>query len=44
MAVQRRTNMYQDVITKIEQSMLPLLNNEQMEALRKALEFHLHEW
>jgi len=35
--------MYQQIITKIEQSMLPILNNEQMEALRKTLEHHLHE-
>lgn len=36
--------MYQQIITKIEQSMLPYLNNEQMEALRDVLEYHLHDW
>ena len=36
--------MYQQIITKIEQSMLPHLNNEQMDALRNALEYHLHDW
>ena len=43
MTVQRRFNMYQQIITKIEQSMLPHLNNEQMEALRSSLEFHLRD-
>lgn len=41
MAVQRRFNMYQQIITKIEQSMLPYLNNEQMEILKHSLEIHL---
>ncbi len=36
--------MYHQIITKIEQSMLPHLNNEQMDALRSALEYHLHDW
>ena len=36
--------MYHQIITKIEQDMLPYLNNEQMDALRGALEYHLHDW
>ena len=36
--------MYHQIITKIEQDMLPYLNNEQMDALRNALEYHLHDW
>lgn len=36
--------MYHQIIIKIEQSMLPYLNNEQMDALRGALEYHLHDW
>jgi site-specific recombinase XerD len=36
--------MYHQIITKIEQDMLPYLNNEQMAALRGALEYHLHDW
>lgn len=36
--------MYHQIITKIEQDMLPYLNNEQMDALRSALEYHLHDW
>ena len=36
--------MYHQIITKIEQTMLPHLNNEQMDALRSALEYHLHDW
>jgi site-specific recombinase XerD len=36
--------MYHQIITKIEQDMLPYLNNEQMNALRGALEYHLHDW
>ena len=36
--------MYHQIITKIEQDMLPYLNNEQMDALRGVLEYHLHDW
>ena len=36
--------MYHQIITKIEQTMLPHLNNEQMDALRSALEYHLRDW
>ena len=36
--------MYQEIITKIEQSMLPYLNNEQLEALHDVLTYHLHDW
>ena len=36
--------MYHQIITKIEQDMLPYLNNEQIDALRSALEHHLHDW
>ena len=36
--------MYHQIITKIEQDMLPYLNNEQMDALRGALEYHLRDW
>ena len=36
--------MYHQIITKIEQDMLPYLNNEQMDALRSALEYHLRDW
>ena len=35
--------MYQQIIMQIEQSMLPLLNNEQLEALHNTLEYHLHD-
>lgn len=36
--------MYHQIITKIEQSMLPHLNNEQLELLREVLKHHLHDW
>lgn len=36
--------MYQEIITKIEQSMLHYLNNEQLEALHDVLTYHLHDW
>ena len=36
--------MYHQIINNIEQAMLPHLNNEQMEALRNALELHLRDW
>ena len=35
--------MYQQIIMQIEQSMLPYLNNEQLEALHNTLEHHLHD-
>jgi len=35
--------MYQQIIMQIEQSMLPYLNNEQLEALHNTLEYHLHD-
>lgn len=35
--------MYQQIIMQIEQSMLPHLNNEQLEALHNTLEYHLHD-
>lgn len=35
--------MYQQIIMQIEQSMLPFLNNEQLEALHNTLEYHLHD-
>lgn len=36
--------MCQEIITKIEQSMLPYLNNQQLEALHDVLAYHLHDW
>lgn len=36
--------MYHQIISKIEQSMLPHLNNEQLEILREVLKHHLHDW
>ena len=36
--------MYQRIIEKIEQSMLPYLNNEQLEALHSSLEYHLRDY
>lgn len=36
--------MYQQIIEKIEQSMLPYLNNEQLEALHSSLEYHLRDY
>lgn len=35
--------MYQQIIMQIEQSMLPFLNNEQLETLHNTLEYHLHD-
>lgn len=36
--------MYQEIITRIEQTMLPHLSNEQMETLHKTLDRYLHNW